>query len=334
MMGIRGVVLVAAMVAVLPSLQPRVPKPEARIPRPEARGRTPGPRQDQPTRFRSSAQAVLVDVQVREGNVPVAGLTAADFELSDSGVVQTIEAVTFEDVPVSLMLALDVSGSVRGAPLEHLKEAARAAAAATTKEDQASVLTFSERIGLRCGWTRDRALLDAAIGRLSAGGATALHDGIYAAMGLRNEAAGRTLLVVFSDGADTSSWLDAPAVLQAARETDVVVYGVSSTPLYTGTSVLNEERAALKRWFESDPTLFPQLLLERVTETTGGELLYVDSTRDLPGTFARIVGDFKSRYLLSFTPTGVAVGGWHPLEVKLKGRTGTVRARPGYASGR
>jgi hypothetical protein len=83
-------------------------------------------------RFRSSAQAVLVDVQVLEGNVPVAGLTAADFELRDSGVAQKIEAVTFEDVPVSLMLALDVSGSVKGAPLEHLKEAARAAAAATT----------------------------------------------------------------------------------------------------------------------------------------------------------------------------------------------------------
>ncbi len=57
------------------------------------------------------------------------------------------------------------------------------------------------------------------------------------------------------------------------------------------------------------------------------------STRDLPATFARIVGDFKSRYLLSFTPTGVPAGGWHPLEVKLKGRAGTIRARPGYTAG-
>ncbi len=69
-----------------------------------------------------------------------------------------------------------------------------------------------------------------------------------------------------------------------------------------------------------------------MAEETGGELLYVTSTRDLPAAFARIVGDFKSRYLLSFTPTGVPAGGWHPLEVKLKGRTGTIRARPGYAA--
>lgn len=293
--------------------------------------------QDQPTRFRSSAQAVLVDVQVREGSAPVPGLTAADFELRDSGVAQKIEAVTFEDVPVSLMLALDVSGSVKGEPLEHLKDAARAAAAATTKDDQASVLTFSERIGLRCGWTRDRERLEAAIGKLTAGGATALHDGIYTALGLRAEAAGRTLVVVFSDGDDTSSWLDAPAILRAARETDVVIYGVSSRPLYSGRAgvALNEERAALKRWFESDPELFPQMLLERLTEATGGEFFFVDSTRDLSGTFGRIVRDFKSRYLLSFTPMGVPAGGWHPLDVKLKtNRTATVRARPGYAAGR
>jgi Ca-activated chloride channel family protein len=323
---LRALTLVAAMVAAIPSPEPPAPSPERRAPSPEGR-------QDQPTRFRSSAQAVLVDVQVREGNAPVAGLTADDFELRDSGVVQTIEAVTFEDVPVSLMLALDVSGSVQGAPLEHLKEAARAAAAATTKDDQAALLTFSERIGLRTGWTRDRGRLEGAIGKLSAGGATALHDGIFAALGLRNEAAGRTLLVVFSDGEDTSSWLDAPAVLQAARETDVVVYGVSPRPLYTERALeLNEQRAALKRWFDSDPDLFPQLLLERVTEETGGEFFFVDSTHDLPGTFARIVGDFKSRYLLSYTPTGVATKGWHPLTVKLKGRTGTVRARPGYSA--
>jgi hypothetical protein len=91
------------------------------------------------------------------------------------------------------------------------------------------------------------------------------------------------------------------------------------------------QRAALKRWLASDPTLFPQMLLERVTEETGGDLLYVSSSRDLPAAFARIVGDFKSRYLLSYTPTGVSRAGWHPIEVKLKGKVGTVRARRGYA---
>ena len=84
-----------------------------------------------------------VDVLVLDGNRPVGGLTAADFELSDSGVAQRIDAITFEDVPLSVMLALDASGSVRGAPLEHLKEAAAAVTGLLKPCDRAALLTFS-----------------------------------------------------------------------------------------------------------------------------------------------------------------------------------------------
>jgi hypothetical protein len=56
----------------------------------------------------------MVDVHVRDGGRPVAGLTATDFDVRDNGVRQQIRAVTFEDVPVSLLLAFDVSTSVRG----------------------------------------------------------------------------------------------------------------------------------------------------------------------------------------------------------------------------
>lgn len=144
----------------------------------------------QPARFRSSAELVLVDVQVRRGSNPVANLTAADFELRDSGIVQRVQAATFEDVPVSVLLALDVSGSVRGETLTHLKTAARAAATALTADDQAALLTISERIRLAVPWGRNRAALDSAVDALSASGATALGDGIYTALGLRNDAAG------------------------------------------------------------------------------------------------------------------------------------------------
>lgn len=288
-----------------------------------------------PARFRSSAELVLVDVQVREGSNPVANLTASDFELRDSGVVQRIQAATFEQVPVSALLALDVSGSVRGGTLTHLKTAARAAAAALTDDDQGALLTISERIRLQSPWSRDRAALGSAVDPLTASGATALGDGIYTALGLRNDAAGRTLLIVFSDGIDTSSWLDPTAIVQAARETDIVIYGVMVAPLLAARTSEESlpairQRASLTRWFDSDPSLFPEMLLERVADETGGDLLYVSASRDLPAVFGRIVRDFKSRYLLTFTPTRVPQRGWHPLEVKLKGKAGTVRARRGY----
>lgn len=65
-------------------------------------------------RFRSGTDAVLVDVEVTSGGRPVAGLTAADFELTDSGVVQQVNVMSFADVPVSLLLVLDTSSSVDG----------------------------------------------------------------------------------------------------------------------------------------------------------------------------------------------------------------------------
>jgi len=286
-------------------------------------------------RFRSSAEAVLVDVRVLDGGKPVAGLTAADFELRDGGVAQRIEAVTLEDVPVSVLLAFDVSRSVDGETLDQLKRAANAAIGALDNDDQAALLTFSEHVLLRTPWTHDRRALAAAIDTLIASGATALRDALFTAFALRSEAAGRTLLVVFSDGADTSSWTDVPTVLQVARETDIVVYGVTPRPLleaHSGdeTQIVNAQRAALKRWMASDPMLFPEMLLEEMTEQTGGELYHISSARDIPAAFVRILGDFKSRYLLTYEPTRVSFKGWHPIEVKLRGKQGTIRARRGY----
>lgn len=295
------------------------------------------PAQDQPSRFRSSAQAVLVDVQVRDGSRPVPGLTAADFELLDSGIAQTIQAVSVEDVPVSVLLALDVSGSVKGEALAHLKQAARATVEALRAEDQAAVLTFSERVALRSDWTNDRAALTRAIDAVEATGATALSDAIFTALGMRQEAKGRTLLVVFSDGADTSSWMSPGAVMQAAENTDAVVYGVTPSSVLpaSGADVMTSPahlRAELERYFDEQPALFPRLFLRQVARATGGDLLRVSAPRELSGTFARILGDFKTRYLLSFTPRGVPAKGWHPLQVRVKNRNVTVRARPGYSA--
>src|SRR5437868_3040209 len=70
--------------------------------------------------FKSGVDAVRVDVQVGDGGRPVAGLTADNFELRDSGVHQEIEALTLRDVPLSVLLALDTSASVNGPILDHL----------------------------------------------------------------------------------------------------------------------------------------------------------------------------------------------------------------------
>lgn len=69
--------------------------------------------------------------------------------------------------------------------------------------------------------------------------------------------------------------------------------------------------------------------LEQMTTQTGGRLLDVES-RNLSSTFLEILNEFRERYLLTYTPRGVTHGGWHDISVSVKGRTLTVKARPGY----
>ena len=161
-----------------------------------------------PQPFRAAVDAVRVDVLVTDRNRPVAGLTAADFILLDNGVPQQIEAIHFEDVPVSMLLALDASASVAGSPLMDLKEAARAALETLDSGDRAALLTFSAELTLRADWSNDRNQVMRAIADTRAGGGTSLSDAAYAAMTIRDAEPGRRALVLlFTDGDDTTSWL-------------------------------------------------------------------------------------------------------------------------------
>jgi hypothetical protein len=73
----------------------------------------------------------------------------------------------------------------------------------------------------------------------------------------------------------------------------------------------------------------PEFLRE-ITALTGGRLFEIEKTVNLAATFVSILDEFRHRYLVSYTPSGVVRGGWHKLEVRVKGRRVTVKARPGY----
>ena len=104
--------------------------------------------------FRSGVEAVRLDVLVLENGEPVRGLRAGDFEVRDNGVLQQIDRVTFEQVPLNVVLALDMSGSLEGARLEHLQGAAGALLDGLRADDQAALVTFSHMVAQRAGLTR------------------------------------------------------------------------------------------------------------------------------------------------------------------------------------
>ena len=259
--------------------------------------------------FRSKVESVRVDVLVTDNGQPIRGLGPADFELLDNRVPQQVELVSFDEIPLNVILALDMSDSVAGERLEQLRGAGGGLLGALHKEDQAALVSFSHSVQRGARLTLDVAAVRRALGAAHGTGMTALVDGTYAGIMVGESDAGRGLLIVFSDGVDTSSWLRADAVLDAARRADVVVYGVSVVS-----------------------RLKPEFLRE-ITALTGGRLFEIEKTANLAATFLGILDEFRHRYLVSYTPKGVARDGWHKLEVRLKSRRATIKARPGYLAG-
>jgi VWFA-related protein len=239
----------------------------------------------------------------------VQGLGPADFEIIDNGVPQIAQLVSFDQVPLNVILALDASDSVAGERLDQLRGAGNALLAALKSEDQAALVAFGQTVQLGARLTSDVAVVREALGATGGTGTTALVDGTYAGIMVGESDAGRGLLIVFSDGVDTSSWLSADAVLDAAKRADVVVYAVSVVS-----------------------RLKPEFLRE-ITSFTGGRLFEMEKTANLASTFLGILDEFRHRYLVSYTPTGVSKEGWHKLDVRVKNRRATIKARPGYLAG-
>ena len=185
------------------------------------------PMHAQTPRFRTSVAAVRVDALVTHDRRPVSGLAASNFELRDNGVLQRITDVSHETLPLNVICILDVSGSVEGAPLRQLKDGVTALVEALGAKDRAALMTFAERLQLHAALTSDRDRLLAVVRDVKAGGSTSLFDAVFAAIALREADDGRTLMLLFSDGQDTSSWLTARKVIAAARRTDVVIYPVT-----------------------------------------------------------------------------------------------------------
>ena len=260
------------------------------------------------TTFTSRVEAVRVDVLVTENGKPVTGLSPSDFELVDNGVRQSVDLASFEQIPVNVILALDVSASLEGLRFGHLQAAGATVLSGLKAGDRAALVAFSHVVMPTVGLTDDLNAVRMALERVRGSGLTSLVDASHAAMLIGESDIGRSLLIIFSAGVDTSSWLAPESVLETARRGDVIVYGVE----------VGQRRGSFSR---------------ELSEVTGGRSIAIESTRDLSATFAQILEEFRMRYLISYSPTGVERTGWHRLDVRVKGRRVSVKARPGYLAG-
>ena len=128
---------------------------------------------------------------------------------------------------------------------------------------------------------------------------------------------------------DNTSWLRREIVERAARRADAVVYGVAVAGAMGHGVHMSGDGPTLQ-------SLHPEYLpgqtdfLESIAAASGGRVLKADTTVNLPKAFDEILREFRTRYLITYSPRGVDTPGWHTLEVNVKGRRAEVRARRGY----
>jgi VWFA-related protein len=257
---------------------------------------------------------VSVGVSVRENGRPVVGLTADDFEIRDEGVVQEIAGISYEKLPIDVTVALDVSESVTGELLDRLRYAVAQLSTDLAEDDRLRLLTFNARIRRVLDFDDDRARATEALEQAAAEGGTALLDTLAVALMAPISRDRRHLILVFSDGLDTASVTNRATVLDLVRQSGATAAFVLPASGFVGGS------SPAGRFYEE------------VASETGGQVVPMQARDDLGPTFRRVLSEFRSSYVLHFTPRGVRQGGVHDLDVRVSRSGVDVRARRGYGA--
>jgi tight adherence protein B len=253
--------------------------------------------------FRSGVDAVQVDVAVTRGGKPVPNLTAENFALSDNGTRQNVTVALRSDLPLRVVMALDTSESVRGRRLQRLIEASATLNDRLRSGDEVSVITFSHIARLRVPMSSPGPHVRQALGELSGSGPTALFDALNLAFASEASQKVRSLILLFSDGRDTSSWMPLEPLMRMAER---------------ASSVLHVVRFG------------PNRILDQLAEAAGGRTFSSGSDDDMTDLFTRALDEMRSRYVLTYTVDGQPKKGWHEIKVQLRNARGDVTARPGY----
>jgi len=256
-------------------------------------------------------------VQDRE-RIPVAGLGKEDFQIFEDGVLQQIESFRQEDIPVTVGLVIDNSGSMRPKRAEVIA-AALAFARASNAKDQMFAVNFNERVffGLpaNTAFTNSPTQLEIALSQFAAEGLTALYDASAAALEhLKKGDRDKKVLVVISDGGDNASSHSLDRILIEAKKSEAIIYTIGI-------------------FDKNDMDRNPRVL-KKLATATGGEAFLPASVKEIVPICERIARDIRNQYTLTYAPiNGTYDGKYRVIAVKAgapKRERLVVRTRAGY----
>jgi len=273
--------------------------------------------QGQKIRVATNSVPVYVTVMDAERRL-VPDLNQEDFEVLDNLKPQTINVFENKPVPITTVVMIDTSGSMTG-NLDFVKLGVEQFLLRLLPEDQAQVGEFSDKIKFHPGEfidNRDR-LIYLLKNDLDFGYPTRLWDAADESLARLEPMNNRKVLVLFTDGDDTSSKIGVNKVMDRAREKDIMIYGVGFVSEY-----FNGQHRVRSQ---------PDRGLKKLAEDTGGGYFELKKTADLNETFTRVAQELHSQYVLGFSPE-TQDGKVHKLEVRVKKAGMTARARKSYVA--
>ncbi len=311
----------------------------------------------QPT-FRAGIDVVSVNAAVLDGTRPVTGLTREDFELTDNGVRQKVNTVGLDSVPLDVTVVTGAAQDDMGDQLTRAGVSGDEIWALLHEHDQLQIVDVGAAVVSASVARPSERTPSLAAQPIERTAGNSLNDALFYALARPVASDRRHLIVVFSDGHDTWSTLDADRLPAIAGASDAVLHAVmwaippavppapnSTSDATKGTTggVMPdmddiprtrrlgpvEPGSAGAPHFSRDQIIAWHTsynALQKVVDRTGGATHNIANA-----TFKDVLDDFRSSYVLHYTPAGVAPGGWHDIVVKIP-RHGsyTIRARKGY----
>lgn len=272
--------------------------------------------------FRSNVDLISLMVSVTTaGGRYMSGLEAEDFEVFEDGRPQELTFFSPANTALSVSLLLDSSSSMEDSMLLAQK-AASEFVARLRPDDLAEIVSFDSRVEVMQRFTNDRALLEAAIHRVRAGGSTSLYNAVYITLRqfekMRAQNASdsrREVIVVLSDGEDTSSLMSSDEILDLAKRSQTVIFAIG---LGFETPALPVARSG-----EFD--------LRRLAQETGGRLFTPKRPEDLSNVYTEITRELTTQYVLGYlSRNDRRDGGWRSISVRLRRPQLQARTRAGY----
>jgi len=271
----------------------------------------------QETTVRVTVRLVNVVASVRNtGGELTKGLGKDDFAILDEGQPQSIRVFTAEsDVPLSIALLVDASLSTARELKFEQSSAVRFVRSILRTQDRISLFSFSDEVSQLVRFTNDASRIEKGLGAIQPHGATSLYDAIYLVSAELRREKGRKVIILITDGGDTTSSVNFHRALESAQDADAVIYSIVVQPIKN----------------EAFHDIGGEHALYLLSEGTGGRSFTPEVTSQLDSVFAAIGDELRTQYVLAYyVPPNAGAEGYRHIEVRVKKPGFTVQARKGY----